>query len=322
MQRALRFDSKGPLASVLTVKSIAKPSVVPGHALIEIRASAINVSDVMNVEGRFPHTTTPRTPGRDFSGIVATGPHAGERVWGTGGNHSFDVDGTHAQFISVPESALKFMEMPRNLSFEQAASVGVPYLTAWTMVERAALAKGQYVLILGSSGGVGTAAAQIARLKGAIPIESARRPVENAVNVTGDIRAQVLEKTGEQGISAVIDTVGDAVLFKKALESLGSFGRYVIISVGQTPGGQYTFDALDFYRNNKTLIGVNSLSSSFEESVRILSELRAGFEQGVLRPFPNLQTVDLADEKAILDAYANVKAGAKAKQILVNKEIA
>ncbi|KAJ7180672.1 putative dehydrogenase [Mycena filopes] len=301
MQRALRFNSTGPFAIVLS-------------------APAINISDVMNVEGRFPITTTPRTPGRDFAGVVATGAHAGKRVWGTGGNHGFDSDGTHAQFISVPESALKYMEMPGNLSFEQAASVGVPYLTAWTMIERAALEKGQYVLVLGSSGAVGSAAVQIARLKGAIPIESARRPVEGAVDVTGDIRAQVLEKTGGRGISAVVDAVGDGALFKKALEALGSFGRYVIISVGQTPGGQFTFDALDFYRFNKTLIGVNTLSYTFEESVRILSELRTGFEKGVLQPNPTLEQVDLADEKAVLKAYADVKGGVRAKQIIVNKE--
>jgi NADPH:quinone reductase-like Zn-dependent oxidoreductase len=42
------------------------------------------MSDIMNIEGRFPNTTTPRTPGRDFAGVVATGPSAGKRVWGTG----------------------------------------------------------------------------------------------------------------------------------------------------------------------------------------------------------------------------------------------
>ncbi|KAJ6591548.1 zinc-containing alcohol dehydrogenase superfamily [Mycena vulgaris] len=320
MQQAVRFTSTGPFATVLTVRSIEKPTPAPGYAIVNVKASAINMSDVMNVEGRFPYTTTPRTPGRDFAGVVATGANAGKRVWGTGGTHGFDLDGSHAQWMSVNESSLKFMEMPANLSFAQAATVGVPYLTAWSMVTKAALNKGDYVLILGSSGGVGTAAVQIARMMGAIPLETSRRPSQNAINTGEDISAQVLERTGGQGLSAVLDSVGDALLFKKALESLGPSGRYVFVSVGQTPGAQFTFDALDFYRQNKMLVGVNSLSYTFDESVRILSDLRAGFEAGVLQPFPTLELVALSDEKAVIQAYARVKAGAKSKQILVNEE--
>ncbi|KAJ7898441.1 putative dehydrogenase [Mycena leptocephala] len=320
MQNSLRFGSTGPFATVLKVASIPKPVLAPGNVLINVKASAINMSDIMNIEGRFPNTTTPRTPGRDFAGVVATGLSAGKRVWGTGGTHGFDVDGSHAQWISVPESVLQFMEMPANLSFEEAAGVGVPFLTAWLMVEKANLKKGQYVLVLGSSGGVGTAAVQIARLKGAIPIESSRRLSENAVNISEEILPQVLEKTGGQALSAVLDSVGDAVLFKKALASLGPSGNYVFVSVAQTPGAQFTFDALDVYRNNKTLVGVNTLGYTFEQCGQILSEMRAGFEEGVLHPFPHLETIDLGDEKAVIAGYAKVKAGAKAKQILVNKE--
>ncbi|KAJ7658118.1 hypothetical protein B0H17DRAFT_1185691 [Mycena rosella] len=313
MQKAVRFVSTGPFATVLTVSSVEKPVPASGYALVDIRASAINTSDVMNVEGRFPYTTTPRTPGRDFAGVVASGAHAGRKVWGTGGTHGFDRNGSHAQWISVPESALEFMEMPANLSFAQAAAVGVPYLTAWVMVEKAALKKGDYVLVLGSSGGVGNAAVQIARMMGAIPLETSRRPSQTAINTGEDISTQVLQKTGGQQLSAVLDSVGDAVLFKTALESLGPFGTL-------TPRAQFSFDALNFYRENKTLAGVNSMSYTFEESVRILSELRAGFEQGVLEPFPNLELVDLGNENAVIQAYARVKAGAKMKQILVNEE--
>lgn len=92
-----------------------------------------------------------------------------------------------------------------------------------------------------------------------------------------------------------------------------------MISVGRSPSPQFTFDALEFYRNNKTLIGVNTLVFSFEDSARILSNIRAGFEQGLLLPPASLEEVDLADEKAVLETYAKVKAGARNKQILVNK---
>ncbi|KAJ6610212.1 hypothetical protein B0H10DRAFT_2061294 [Mycena sp. CBHHK59/15] len=321
MQKVVRFDASGTLATVLSLASIAKPTPPPGYALVQIHASAINISDVMNVEGRFPFTTTPRTPGRDFAGVVSSGPSAGRRVWGTGGTHGFDRDGSHAQWIVVPEDTLQYMEMPGNLSFPQAAAVGVPYLTAWSMLGKAELKQGQYALVLGSSGGIGAAAVQIARQQGAIPIETSRRGSEpNAVNIMEDIPAQVLQKTGGKGLSAVLDSVGDAVLFKKSLETLAPSGRYVFVSVAQTPGAQFTFDALDFYRNNRTLAGVNTLKYSFEESVRILSELRAGFEEGALIPPSALEMVDMGDEKAVIEAYGRVKTGTKMKQILVNNE--
>ncbi|KAJ6581506.1 hypothetical protein B0H19DRAFT_1115573 [Mycena capillaripes] len=320
MQNSVRFASTGPFATSLSVSLIPKPATAPGYALINIRASAINLSDVMNVEGRFPHTTTPRTPGRDFAGVVTSGPSAGKRVWGTGGTHGYNVDGSHAEWISVPESVLQFMEMPANLSFEEAAACGVPFLTAFAMIEKAALKKGQYVLVLGSSGGVGTAAVQIARLQGAIPIETSRRQSGDAVNITQDILPQVLEKTGGQPLSAVLDSVGDGLLFKKALESLGPSGHYVFVSVAQTPGAQFTFDALDFYRNNKTMDGVNTMKYNFEDSARVLDSLRAGFEEGVLKPFPLLETADLEDKDAVIAAYGKVKGGTKAKQIVVNKK--
>jgi len=325
LQKAVRFSQTGPISSVLTLASIPKPTPTPGFALVRIKASAINPSDVMNVEGRFAHlTTTPRTPGRDFAGVVeeAAAPgNVGKYVWGTGGTNGFDRDGSHAEWILVPDQLVREMEMPKNLSFAQAAACGVPYLTAGQMVEKAALKEGEYVLVLGSSGGVGSAAVQLARLKGAIPIETSRNEGagHNVININADLPPQIKTATGGKGISAVIDTVGSDSLFKRALEALAPLGRYVLISVGRSPGPQFTFDAFEFYRNNKTLIGINTLIYSSADSAGILSKFRAGFEEGLLLPPALLQEVDLADEKAVLEAYANVKGGAKAKHVLVNK---
>jgi NADPH:quinone reductase len=95
----------------------------------------------------------------------------------------------------------------------------------------------------------------------------------------------------------------------------------VIISTGRTPGQEFTFNALDFYRTNKSLFGVNTLTISFAEAVEKLTQLKKGFEQGTLRPPAVLEEVDLADGGAVLAAYEKAKAGAKAKQILVNKNL-
>lgn len=111
MACALRFNQFGPLTSVLSVQSIPKPSLAPGCSLIRIKASAINPSDCKNVEGYFPITSVPRTPGRDFAGVVVDGPgdQVGKRVWGTGGTHGYEKDGTHAQYILIYPPSLWYL---------------------------------------------------------------------------------------------------------------------------------------------------------------------------------------------------------------------
>lgn len=149
LQNAVRFSEKGPIDKVLSVSSIPIPEVPPSHVLVQIHASAINLSDVGNVEGRFRQTTLPRTPGRDFAGTVVQGPPEtiGTKVWGTGGTNSVDRDGSHAEYIVIPSDCVS--EIPKNLSFAQAAACGVGYLTAGAMVEQAKLREGDYVLVLG-----------------------------------------------------------------------------------------------------------------------------------------------------------------------------
>ena len=70
--KALRFREFG-LPSVLRIEDIPRPEPRDGEALVKVKAAAINPSDVKNVAGRFSATTLPRTPGRDFSGVVVAG---------------------------------------------------------------------------------------------------------------------------------------------------------------------------------------------------------------------------------------------------------
>jgi len=320
MSKAIRFAQTGPVGTVLSVASIPRPTPPAGHSLVNIRASAINPSDVGNVEGRFPLTTLPRTPGRDFAGVVVEGPAEaiGKKIWGTGGLNGFTRDGSFAEWIVVPSHGLA--EMPANLSFSQAAACGVGFLTAKLMLDLAAPKEGEYVLVLGSSGAVGSAAVQLARFGGSIPVQTYRKgSASDAVNITEDLAPQISQITSGKGIAVVIDTVGEASLFKKAIEALAPNGRYIIISVARTPGSQFTFDAFEFYRNSKSIRGLNTLPVSFEDSVKQLESLRKGFEEGSLKPPSALEEVDLADELAVVAAFERVKAGAKAKQIIVNK---
>ena len=132
------------------------------------------------------HTTWPRVLGRDFSGlVVAAGESSaaqewmGAAVYGTGGDLGFLRDGAHAEYIRLPAAAVA--RKPRNLSFEQAACVGVNFVTAYSglfMIGK--LTADDTVLITGASGGVGTAVRQLAEREGATVITVDRTRPKNA----------------------------------------------------------------------------------------------------------------------------------------------
>ena len=165
--RVLRFTKTGSLDE-LVARDAPMPEAGEGEVLIQVKAAAVNPSDTKNVLGRVHETTTPRTPGRDFAGVVVEGPAelVGQSVFGTGGNLGFGRDGSHAEFVAVPREAA--LPVPKGLSFEQAAAVGLAYTTAWVaLVKGARLEAGETALILETTGAVGSAAAHIARRLGA-----------------------------------------------------------------------------------------------------------------------------------------------------------
>jgi NADPH:quinone reductase len=152
---------------MLGLAEVATPVTDKTMALVRVMAASINPSDVKNVAGAMKQTTLPRIPGRDYAGVIEAGPAEwiDAAVWGTGGDTGFTRDGTHAELIAVPVASLR--RKPDTLSFDQAASIGVNYMAAWCSVEVAGVKAGETVLIIGAGGGVGGAAAQIARRLGA-----------------------------------------------------------------------------------------------------------------------------------------------------------
>ncbi|MCN9244391.1 zinc-binding alcohol dehydrogenase family protein [Streptomyces sp. RY43-2] len=141
--RALRFDRFGD-PHVLSLTECPDPTAQHGNAVIAVKAASVNASDVKNVAGRMEGTLLPRTPGRDFSGVVIDGPPdwTGAEVWGTGGDLGFTRDGSHAELLAIPATALA--RKPTRLSFEEAAATGVNFVTAWLgTVETARLTEGR-----------------------------------------------------------------------------------------------------------------------------------------------------------------------------------
>ena len=156
--------------------SLLSSPVPASDVVVRVVSSAINPSDVKNALGDMPHTVFPRILGRDFSGlVVATGSSAAAKEWmgaavyGTGGDLGFLRDGAHAEYIRLPAAAVA--RKPTNLTFEQAACVGVNFVTAYTGLYLVGkLTAADTVLITGASGGVGTAVRQLAEREGAAVI--------------------------------------------------------------------------------------------------------------------------------------------------------
>src|SRR3954465_3974893 len=163
----------------LRVEEIPTPVPGDGEALVEVRAASINPSDLKNVTGAMHGTTLPRIPGRDFAGVVVGGPTGvlGREVMGTGGDIGFTRDGSHAQFILLPITALT--TKPARLSMDQAGLAGLTYVTAWSaMVTAAAVRAGEVAVVIGATGGVGSAAVQIAKAMGARVIGAVRNDAD------------------------------------------------------------------------------------------------------------------------------------------------
>ena len=321
--RAIRFEAFGD-PSVLQVLEVATPAVDERTALVRVMAASINPSDVKNVAGAMTQTTLPRIPGRDFAGVVEAGPAdwIGAKVWGTGGDTGFTRDGTHAELIAVPVASLR--RKPDTLSFDQAASVGVNYMAAWLGIDVAALKAGETVLLIGAGGGVGGAAAQIARRLGARVIGVDRHaphpdaPInaiaEKLIIGAQDLPAEVRAVTGGKGADVVFDLVG-GVMFRSAVNSLGLRGRLVEIAV--TGQREVTFDLADFYHNESRLFGVDTLKRDLTASAEVLDALTPGFVAGDYRAAPIAETCGLGNAQ---QAYRKVAAGAVGRIVLRPQE--
>jgi NADPH:quinone reductase-like Zn-dependent oxidoreductase len=312
--RALRFDRFGN-PTVLEMADVPDPVAADDWAVIAVKAASVNPSDVKNVAGAMEWTVLPRVPGRDFAGVVVAGPPQwlGAEVWGTGGDVGFTLDGSHAELIRVPVSALA--RKPGALSFEEASAVGVNFVVGWVgAVETAQLEKSETIVVFGVCGGVGGAVAQIAHSIGARVIgvdrttPSSSIPAADAVDefILLDREApavgpEVRRLTGGRGAEVVYDAVG-GVTTPAAIDSLAQRGRLVVISAVGTKTVE--IDLVDFYHRELRLLGADSGKLDVSASAARLSLLTPRFETGEFRPLPVSRYFDLADGEHAYHAVA------------------
>ncbi|WP_050404019.1 quinone oxidoreductase family protein [Bradyrhizobium embrapense] len=261
--------------------------------LIEVKAAAVNPSDVKAATGLMPYAVFPRTSGRDYAGVVIDGPveFIGREVFGSSGDLGIRRDGTHATHLVVEQDAV--VEKPAGMSWDEAAGIGVPFVTAMEGLRRAGLPKaGETMLVMGVNGKVGQAAVQIASWHGArvIGVVRKREPYEGHSNApvevidasATDVAARVRELTGGKGADIVYNTVGDPY-FQAAHKSLALRGRQILIAAVDRI---VQFNILEFYRGQHTYVGIDTLALSSVATGEVLRELAPGFAGGHLQPFP------------------------------------
>jgi NADPH:quinone reductase-like Zn-dependent oxidoreductase len=316
-EKAAHIDLLEPI-----LHKAARPSAQAGQCVIEVHSAGINPSDVKAALGAMPHAVWPRTPGRDYAGIVIDGPDEllGQEVWGSGGELGIRRDGTHARYLVLDTQAVRIK--PKNVSLLEAGAVGVPFITAYEGLRRAGLPQaGEVVLVMGGNGKVGQATVQLATRAGARVFAVERGPGEYIGHASGpvdmisaehtDIAEYVREKTGGHGADIVYNTVGSPY-FEAANKALAVGGRQIFIS---TIDRAVPFDIFTFYRGQHTYVGIDTLALDSLACARILDQLKPGFEDGTLKPFPVPQetTYQLAD---VAKGYRAVLAGARDRVVL------
>ena len=244
--RAVRIhELTGP--SGLRVDEVEAPTPGAGEVAIDVRAAGVNFPEVLLSYGKYQFKPPPPfVPGGEVAGVVAavgdgvSSLRVGDRVAAT------MLHGAFAERVVVPELAA--VALPDAVSFETGAVTLLTYATTYhALVDRAALEPGEWLLVLGASGGVGVAAIQLGKLLGARVIAAAGTPEKLAFckemgadagvcYATEDLKERVKQLTGGHGADVVYDAVGGPYA-EPALRAIAWEGRYLVVgfAAGEIP---------------------------------------------------------------------------------------
>ncbi len=308
MRAALVREHGGP--EVLAMGELPDPEAGAGQVVVDVRAVALNHLDLWVRRG-LPglDLEMPHVGGADVAGTVAAvgsgveGWSSGDRVvvnpglwcgrceWCIRGEHSlcerFRILGEHvrgglAQKVVVP--ARNLYPLPADYPFERAAAAPLVFQTAWRgLIGRARVRPGETVLVTGASGGVSTAAIQIARLAGARVLAVTGGP-ENVARVRElgadvvidrletDFSKAAYEATDRRGVDVVLDGVGEA-MWEACLRALARDGR--LVTYGATTGAKGCQDIRRTFWRQIRILGTTMASrSEFERVMGLVFEGR------------------------------------------------
>ncbi len=267
---------------VMRLEDVSVPALDSGEVLLKVEAVSVNRTlDLAVRAGRYARSVTlPHVLGADPSGTVVavgegvTSRKIGDRVvtsprikpaTATHGPVMLGVQvwGGYAQFVRLPAANTHII--PDGLDFASATIVARHAPLAFNLLtEKAKLAAGEWVLVMGAAGGLGSAGLQVAKHLGARVIAAAgaderteaamKLGADFAINYRGsDLAAEVRNITNGAGVNVVFENVGDADLFPKAFSCLARNGR--LVTAGAHAGGLVPLDLNHLYLNYITIAG-------------------------------------------------------------------
>ncbi len=287
--RAIRVSAFGG-PEVLRLQEVDDPRPGPGQVVVRLHAAGVNPVETYVRAGAYASTPTlPYTPGSDGAGEVeAVGRGApfepGARVFTSG-----SLSGTYAEKALCEASQVH--HLPTSVSFEQGAALGVPYATAYrSLFQRARARPGEVVLVHGASGGVGTAAVQMARAHGCVVVGSAgseagralvlREGAHHAVDHgTPEHLKEALERLDKPGFDVIVEMLANRNLGHD-LGALARGGRVIVVG----SRGSVEINPRDLMGRDASVLGMVLFNASDEERASIWAAIAAGLEAGTLRP--------------------------------------
>ena len=318
--KAIRVNEFGG-PEVMKFQDTPDPKPDQGQVLVRIRAAGVNPVDTYIRTGTYARKPNlPYTPGSDGAGVVeAVGPgvtrvKAGDRVYVIS-----SISGTYAELALCPES--KVFPLPSKVSFGQGAAMGVPYSTAYrALFQKAHIQAGETLLVNGASGGVGTAAVQIARAFGLTVIGTAGTDKGKTLvaeqgahhvldHKASDLVDKVKAATNGRGADVILEMLANVNL-QKDFTMLAPFGR--IVSVGNR--GNIEINPRELMSRDGTLLGMTLFSATDQDLALIHAALGAGLENGTLRPVVGRE-MPLAE--AVKSHQAVMEPGSYGKIVLV-----
>ena len=288
--KAIRVHEFGG-PEVLRFEETPTPKPAAGQVLVRVHAAGVNPYDTYMRSGTYAiKPPLPYTPGSDAAGTIeaigdgVTGVKKGDRVY-----TAKTISGAYAEYALALEEQVH--SLPQKISFTQGSGVWVPYGTAFFALHHSAEARaGETVLIHGASGGVGTAAAQMARAMGLSVFGTAGTPKglelakrEGAQQVFDHSKPgyqeEILKATGGRGVDLVLEMLANVNLAHD-LKLLALRGRVIVIG----NRGEITINPRDIMSRRASVRAFTLWAATPEEQKEIHAGLIAGLENGTLRP--------------------------------------
>jgi NADPH2:quinone reductase len=290
IMKAIRVHEFGG-PEVLELEEVPDLHAGPGQVLVTVHAAGVNPVEAYVRTGTYAvKPALPYTPGADAAGVVAavgegvTSVNVGDRVYTSG-----SLSGTYAEETLCTEAQVH--PLPENVSFEQGAAMGVAYGTAYRGVfQRGDGKPGETVLVHGASGGVGTAAVQLARAAGMAVVGTAgteaglklvkKQGATHAVNHTATGYLDDLMKlTGGRGFDMILEMLANKNLATD-LGLLAKKGRVVVIG----NRGTIEINPRDAMSREADIRGMTLSATTDQEACEMRAALGAGLENGTLHP--------------------------------------